>query len=253
MGGTCTKYDNIAKITETGQDAKKTVEVCVGLDLTVEKTAAGTFDRTYLWQISKAVDKTTVNIANGGIATFNYTVDVAQTGISNSGWTLSGVITITNPNDWEDVTLTGLSDAVDNGGSCTVDPGPYVVPKSGSLDVAYNCTYNSASALSGTNTATATWDKAACFTPTGTASGAKAFTLSQNGSTNKTVHVTDTFGGALGTVTATDSAPFAQQASPTAMTSRAWAVRARSTTTSPRSPRRVRKPRRLWKSVSVTT
>ena len=98
---------------------------------------------------------------------------------------------------------------------------------------------------SGTNTATATWDKAAAFTPTGTASGAKAFTLSQLGSANKTVHVTDTFGGALGTVTATDSAPFAKHLY-LQPDSRAWAVRARSTTTSPRSPRRVRQPRRLW-------
>ena len=48
--------------------------VCVGKDLTVSKTAAGTFNRTYLWEISKDVDKTSVNIADGGTATFNYTV-----------------------------------------------------------------------------------------------------------------------------------------------------------------------------------
>ena len=65
-----------ATVTITDKDA--TVEVTttnkMGQDLIVTKTAAGTFDRTYLWQISKAVDQTTVNIANGGIATFNYTV-----------------------------------------------------------------------------------------------------------------------------------------------------------------------------------
>jgi hypothetical protein len=209
VGGTCTDYDNTAKITETGQSADKKVTVCVGLDLTVSKTAAGTFNRAYLWSISKRADKTTVNIADGGTATFTYTVEVAQTGINDSGWTLSGVITITNPNDWEAITLTGLTDVVDNGGTCTVAPGLYVVPKSGSLDVAYSCSYTSATALSGTNTATATWDKAAYFTPTGNASGEKAFTLSQAGAANKTVHVTDSYGGALGTVTATDSAPFA--------------------------------------------
>jgi hypothetical protein len=133
------------------------------------------------------------------------------TGVSDSGWTLSGKMTVSNPNDWEDITLTSLTDVVDNGGLCTVAVGPYVIPKSGSLEVAYSCTYSSASALSGKNTATATWDKAVAFTPAGTASAEKAFTLSQLGATNKTVTVTDSLGGTLGTVTATDSAPFASK------------------------------------------
>jgi large repetitive protein len=210
VGGTCTTYNNTAEITETKQSASQSVTVCVGKDLTASKTATGSYNRTYLWDIKKNVDKTTVKIADGGSATFNYTVDVTETGITDAGWTLSGKITITNPNDWEAITLTSLGDSVDNGGSCSVDPGPYVVPKSGSLDVNYTCTYGSApSSYSGTNTATAAWDKAAFFTPTGTASGSAGFTLSQGGSTNKTVHVIDTFGGNLGTVTATDSTPFA--------------------------------------------
>ena len=118
--------------------------VCVGKDLTVTKTAAGTFNRTYLWSIDKNADKTLVKIAQGGSYTFTYTVDVKQTGVSDAGWTLAGKITISNPNDWQDVTLTSLVDAVDNGGTCTVDAGPYVVPKSGSLDVNYSCSYATA-------------------------------------------------------------------------------------------------------------
>ena len=208
--GTCTSYDNTAKITELSLEAKKTVKLCVGADLTVTKTASGTFNRTYLWKIAKDVDNTKVDIAQGGSYTFHYTVTATQTGISDSGWTLAGKVTITNPNDWEDITLTSLTDAVDNGGSCTVDAGPYVVAKSGSLDVNYSCAYSSApSSYSGTNTATATWNKDTAFTPTGSASGSKPFTLSQAGATNKTIHVTDSYGGDLGTVTATDSAPFA--------------------------------------------
>ena len=210
VAGTCTKYDNTATITETGQTDRESVTLCVGKDLTVSKTAAGTFNRTYLWKISKDVDKTLVKIAEGGSYTFKYTVDVEQTGISDAGWTLSGKITITNPNDWEAITLTSLADVVDNGGLCTVDPGPYMIPKSGSLDVNYSCSFASLpTSYSGKNTATATWDKAANFTPSGSASGDKSFTLSQLGSTNKTVHVTDTYGGDLGTVTATDEAPYA--------------------------------------------
>ncbi len=57
VAGKCTKYDNTATITETDQSADETVEVCVGKDLTVSKTAAGAFDRTYLWKIDKNADK----------------------------------------------------------------------------------------------------------------------------------------------------------------------------------------------------
>ena len=126
MAGTCTNYDNTATITETGQTASAKSNVCVGKDLTVTKTAAGTFDRTYLWTISKAVDKTAVKIAEGGTATFNYTVKVSPDRASPTAAGRSAARSPSaNPNDWEAITLTSLSDAVDNGGTCTVDAGPY--------------------------------------------------------------------------------------------------------------------------------
>ncbi len=209
VAGKCTDYTNTAVIDETDQSDLQTVTVCVGKDLTVTKTAAGTFDRTYLWKIEKLVDATTANIAAGGTATFNYTVNVDQTGFTDSGWKLAGVITISNPNNWEDITLTGLTDVVDNGGTCTVDPGVYVVPKSGSLLVNYICTYSLASSLSGNNTATATWDAADASTPSGSAKVNQGFMLAQAGATNKTVTVTDSLAGNLGSVTATDASPFA--------------------------------------------
>jgi len=210
VGGTCTGYDNTATITGTGQSASKSVELCVARDPVVAKTAAGTFDRTYLWTIAKNVDKTLVEQA-GGTATFTYSVDAAQSGVSDSGWALAGTITITNPNDWQAITLTGLTDLADNGGTCTVDPGPYVVPAAGSLDVRYACAYSTQPAYSGLNTATATWDSGSYTTPSGTASGTAGFTLTQAGSTDRTVQVTDTFNGTtttLGTLTAADTAPF---------------------------------------------
>ncbi|KPV54176.1 hypothetical protein SE17_05360, partial [Kouleothrix aurantiaca] len=216
VAGTCTDYTNTATFTTntTGTEGSdsQTVTVCVGADLTVSKTAAGTFNREYLWSIKKSADKTEVKIAEGGDYTFHYTVDVAQTGVTDSGWTLSGKITVTNPNDWQAITLTGLTDVIDNGGTCTVAAGPYIVPESGSIDVNYTCSYGSApSSYSGTNTATASWDKAAAFTPSGTASGEANFALTQAGSTNKTINVTDSYAGALGTVTATDTTPFASR------------------------------------------
>ena len=85
------------------------------------------------------------------------------------------------------------------------------VSANGSKTLNYTCTYSSAPRpLSGTNTGTATWDKAAFGTPDGSASGQATFTFGTPSSTvNQIIHVTDSFAGALGTCTATDSTPFA--------------------------------------------
>ncbi len=200
--------------TETEQSDKETVEVCVGKDLTVTKTAAGTFNRTLPLVDRQERRQDPGQDRAGRLLRRSPTRSTStQTGISDAGWTLAGKITISNPNDWQDVTLTSLVDAVDNGGACTVDAGPYVVPKSGSLDVNYTCSYATApSSYSGTNTATATWNETLAFTPGDTADGKAEFTLTQLGSTNKTVHVSDDKVSSedyIGSVTATDSAPFA--------------------------------------------
>ena len=63
VAGTCTDYTNTAVIDETDQSDSQTVTVCVGKDLTVTKTAAGTFNREYFWKITKAADQTLVTIA----------------------------------------------------------------------------------------------------------------------------------------------------------------------------------------------
>jgi len=209
--GTCTTYDNTATITETTQTSSKTVTVCVGKDLTVSKTATPSYTRTYNWSIAKSVDKTLVEQI-GGNATFNYSVDVAATGFTDSAWKVTGSITVTNPNDWEAITF-DLSDAIDNGGNCTIDGGGtgLSVVASGTVTKNYTCTYASAPSPSAfTNTATATWNKATYSTPTGTASGLKTGAFGDpTSSVNKTITVTDTYGGTLGTVTATDSTPYA--------------------------------------------
>jgi large repetitive protein len=209
VAGTSTTYDNTATIVETDQSASQTVKVNVGKDLTVSKTAAGTFDRTYLWDISKSVDKLVVKQI-GGNATFNYTVNVKQTGYADSGWKLSGTITIINPNDWEDIVV-DVTDLVDNGGTAFITNGLNVsIPKSGFVTLDYVVGYPVAPGnYSGINTATAAWDKATFSTPDGTATGSAEFTLAQLGSTNQTVNITDSFAGWLGTLTATDAAPWA--------------------------------------------
>jgi hypothetical protein len=205
--GTCTNHDNTATISETGQSASQTVKVCVGADLTVAKDASGSVKRAYTWTVGKNVDKTVLE--PGGTAT--YAVTVSQTGYTDSGWKVVGTITVTNPNDWEDVTLTNVADVLDNGGTCTVAPPTnVVVPRSSSVSLGYTCTYASApSSSSGTNTATASWDGGIAETPSGSASGSAGFAFAPATTMNKTITVTDSLGGALGTLTATDTQPYA--------------------------------------------
>ena len=112
--GTCVSQDNTATFTTNTTGTKgsdsKTVKLCVGADLTVSKTASTGFMRTYTWGITKKVDSAQQNIAAGGTATFNYTVTVTHDAGTDSGWTASGTITVSNPNDWESITLTSLPD-----------------------------------------------------------------------------------------------------------------------------------------------
>ena len=122
VGGKCTDYNNTAEIKETGQSATEKVTVCVGKDLTVSKTATATKTRTYKWLIDKSVDKTRVEIADGDKATFNYTVDVTPNGYTDSNHKVSGLITVSNPN-YFDVTGVDVTDALDQGGSCSVTGG----------------------------------------------------------------------------------------------------------------------------------
>jgi hypothetical protein len=213
VGGTCTNYTNVATISETGQSDSQKVTVCVGADLTVGKTATPSFKRAYTWAIGKAVDKTLVEQIGGGTATFNYTVNASQTGFTDSDWAVNGTITVSNPNDWEDITV-NVSDLIDNGGTCVVTGGSnLLVPKSSSATATYTCTYASAPPAAFTNTATAAWNNAAFFTPTGSASGSAAGAFGAPTTTvNKTITVTDTFNSittTLGTLTGTDATPFA--------------------------------------------
>jgi hypothetical protein len=196
VAGTCTAYDNTATFTTndsatTGSSSKR-VTVCVGSNLSVTKTATGTFNRDDLWSITKDADKTTVDVADGGSATFNYSVTVTPTGHTDSGFALSGTIHVVNPNDWEDITAT-VTDvpSVGGGATCAVTDGVnVVVPKSGSVDLAYSCTFSGAPS-NGTNTATATWNANTFHTPSGTASGstAAAFTIAKE--THETITVVD--------------------------------------------------------------
>ena len=171
--------------------------------LQVTKTANPTFTRTYSWAITKDVDKTSVKQV-GGSATFNYTVKGDQTAFTDSNWTVSGNITVTNPSDYG-VTGVDVSDTMF--GLSWPDQ---TVPANGNITLPYTYSYSSQPAYNTdiTNTATATYADGA-LSEEGTA------TFQFTGPTttvNKTVTITDTFNGStttLGTLTATDALPYA--------------------------------------------
>jgi hypothetical protein len=218
--GTCVSQNNTATFktntSETTGSASQSVQLCTPVDLQVTKDATPSFTRTYNWSIAKSVDKTLVE-QSGGTATFNYTVNANETGFTDSSWQVNGTITISNPNDFEFIPLTNVTDAIDNGGSCTVNGNTTVIiGASSKVTLPYSCTYSSAPSpnSSGTNTATATWDQNTAFTPDGSAKGTAAYDFGKVSPklVDNSVNVTDTFNGVtttLGTLTATDTQPFA--------------------------------------------
>lgn len=182
--GTCVDHTNTALLDAEGEgtedhDAHETVTVCVKGGLAAEQSAAAELDRTHLWDIDKSADATTLEVTDSGEATFGYTVTATPAGSADSGHTLSGEITLTNPNDFDGGAITAtVAESVDVGGGavCSVtgpggaadaDPGAdgfqVEVPArtgggTGVVVLRYDCDFTGAPAAKGTGTATVAWD-----------------------------------------------------------------------------------------------
>ena len=175
-------------------------------ELTVTKDAIPTFDRDWTWTIDKNADATEITINADESATINYEVDVSATHL-DSGWAVSGTITITNP---APIAATGVSvsDALDGGIGATVDCSAEAGIQT-TVNVAANsfatCSYSATlpDATTRTNTATASLSGEDY---TGTAQ--VDFTGVSPTETDETVDVTDTYAGLLGQLTATPPDPF---------------------------------------------
>jgi hypothetical protein len=125
-------------------------------DLTVTKGADGTYKTTWTWNIAKAVDKTLVKQV-GGTVTFTYTVTAGHNGGVNSAITVTGSITVTNPNS-DDVAIIGISDALSNGTNCVVTNGGSQNLPSGPSSFNYSCSIGGSTVPANlTNTATVSW------------------------------------------------------------------------------------------------
>ncbi|WP_143571037.1 DUF11 domain-containing protein [Tessaracoccus sp. ZS01] len=188
---------------------------------TMTKTAVATFHETYVWAIEKTVDgETEVTYHVGGEAPVvaNYEVEVSLVEVQRSAYSLTGVITVSNP----DVALkASLTDQLAPGMDCTVTG---VAAGTGNVELPigtstfnYSCISNGQLGdvpLSGTNTATLKVSKANWATafPTGaddaTVTATADYMFASSTKTNQSVTVTDTFNGStttLGTVTANDA------------------------------------------------
>jgi hypothetical protein len=183
---------NTATITETGQKDSATVKLNCYLPL-VAKTAAGTFDKTYTWTITKDYDGEYWKLIGDPKAVHDYKVVVDQT-ITPAKFLVSGEITITNPNPKTAMSVV-LSDKLSSGEAATLTDctNPVSVPAGGSKVCKYSA--GPASDAAGTNTATATLN-AIDF------KGEKAYTFTASVIGYPTINVTDDVYGALGSASA---------------------------------------------------
>ena len=123
QAGPCTEHDSAATLTTndtstTGQ-ASQSVLVCVGEDLQATEDAEPSFDRTYTWadlQAGKTCSPS--RTAARSTTPSRSTRPASRTASTRS---VRGQTTMTNPSQWGDpITLTGVTDAQDNGGTCSI-------------------------------------------------------------------------------------------------------------------------------------
>ena len=185
IAGRCVTTNNVATVTAAGTgataSASRSVDLCVGAGLGVATTASASFASA----IEKLVDRTLVQQQNGTI-TLNYTVNVTE-----FNWQVAGAITITNPNNWQAVTVTAKS--LTTGGACTVTGTPAVVPAEGEVTLPYTCTFASAPTAAGTQEGLVTWDAVAAATPVASASATAPFSFAA-------LAIADTFNGTMATL-----------------------------------------------------
>ena len=213
--GTCKAFPNKATLVADDGftvDDSATIEACRGANLTVDKNVVNSFDRSYLWGITKTPkgDGPFTADPETGKVTVGYDVTVTPTGHTDSNWAMSGEVTVSNPNDWQDVAATVTDEvALGANASCSVtgvkddaaaaDADPvkagfqYVVPRSSSVVFTYACTFTDQPDYTGTNTAKVEWDASAAHTSAGSAS--KVVDVAESGWSqhpiNDTVTITD--------------------------------------------------------------
>jgi hypothetical protein len=194
-------------------DASGTVIACGGggnaSPPTTTKTADGSYKNTFVWTITKDVDKTLVKQI-GGSATFNYTIKVSHDNGTISDIVVSGTITVNNPNS-ADITGADVTDALSDATNCTVTGGSNATLAPGDNTFAYTCSVSGSVVPSGLdNTATVRW-AAQSVGGNSLAAGSAPFTFGDVAFTgndvDECVDVSDSYAGSLGTACVGDANP----------------------------------------------
>lgn len=88
------------------------VSFCYDYNLDVEKTAETTYDREYQWGIQKSVSPEAHSLFFGDSAAMTYTVAVTEEGYVDSGWAVSGSISMSNSTPFT-ATVTNVVDSLE--------------------------------------------------------------------------------------------------------------------------------------------
>lgn len=130
--------------------------------LSAAVTADARLARAYAWSVEKVADAPVRSTLASLTATFRYTVTARAGSVTESGWTLSGTVTVSSSDPQGPTTAdVGAVSDLGGGSSCAVAGGDdVVVPPAGQVVLPYTCTFTSAPAGSGTVTATVAWDPA---------------------------------------------------------------------------------------------
>jgi len=167
------------------------IEFCFDYEVSVSKTAATSFTRTWHWRIDKSASPDHWELFTGDTGTSRYTVAVERTGYTDSNWAVTGTIAIHNSTPLT-ATMTGVADVITSGIPAAVDCG-VVFPYALGSDQTLECSYQSAlpDGADRTNTATVTTTG-----PVGGGSGSAAVSFGEPATqVNATVHVADSNGG----------------------------------------------------------
>jgi uncharacterized repeat protein (TIGR01451 family) len=205
----CATIPNTAKVIDTGKPGSvldsdtASIQLCrTQKGLALSKTAEPSYTRSFDWTIAKSVDQTAVT-TSADTATFNYTVVATKSAATDSGWQVTGAITVTNPNVYTVTDVLIAEQGVDNGGVCTLNSTGAIgtLVQGQTASVGYTCTYAALPApAAGTNTANVTWTlPASGETPASpqTATVTQAFLFGDPTTTlHNAVNVADSFDGA---------------------------------------------------------
>lgn len=179
---------NTATITETGQQAQATAAVnCYRLK--VEKSANTALTRTWDWDIYKVVTPTSATLYEDQSQVLAYTVGVTNNGSTDSAWSASGLITVTNPAPMA-ASLSSLTDKILNGSTVVTAPVPscanLTVPAGGKLSCSYASSLPSAATLNNQAVAILAGKNY-------TGSAAVSFANPKITKVNESIHVTDSY------------------------------------------------------------